>query len=391
MSFFEGGRAERAFRREFGPEETQHMRTNVARHLAIALLALAGCSPVDHVGSKYVKSERVAASQGATITVVDSDEPALAGAALRIEPGALAADTVITLELSTAPLTDSAEQAVGPVAIWGPAGTAFAMPAQMTLPYRLAFGQRAQDLYVQVQEADGRRFALGHGLLTVDEAAQTVRFQVNGFTAFQPAAATACTASSQCPTGSLCVAGACQPCSGGRCPQCGMNADCNPGEVCSSGACVIAALDGGPTCASYRDCPPNHDCVSSTCVASSCGPNLCAQCPAQCTPDFQCTSGGWQCNCDCGGVDAGPIDAGPVDAGPSCGPNPCGACQQGCTPADVCSNGRWLCDCSCPAGADAGTPDAGAVDAGAVDAGPGPCRTNQECTPPQQCINFTCQ
>ncbi|MBK7861598.1 MAG: hypothetical protein IPJ65_23880 [Archangiaceae bacterium] len=87
------------------------------------------------VGSKYVKTEKISASQGGSLTVAASDSPELAGAKLVIPPGALAADQEITLELGSAPITQGGDKAAGQVALWGPSGTRFAMPVEMTLPY----------------------------------------------------------------------------------------------------------------------------------------------------------------------------------------------------------------------------------------------------------------
>ena len=97
-----------------------------------ALLVLAACG-TQTVGSRYVKSDNVVASQGKTIAVSDKDSALLAGTSLDIPSGALAQDTVITLEVGVDSLLD-ADTAAGPVTTWGPAGTHFSTPARMTLP-----------------------------------------------------------------------------------------------------------------------------------------------------------------------------------------------------------------------------------------------------------------
>src|SRR5215210_3310785 len=94
----------------------------------IAVVLCCACTPTQQVGSKYVKSEKVTASQGATLTVSAAESPELAGTTLVIEPGALATDTEIQLELGTVSITDDGVKSAGPTALWGPRGTTFSKP-----------------------------------------------------------------------------------------------------------------------------------------------------------------------------------------------------------------------------------------------------------------------
>src|SRR5687768_14813570 len=100
------------------------------RLLTAALVLCCACTPTKDLGSRYVKAADVKASEGGTLAVTASDSAALAGAELHIAPGALAADTRITLELGDAPLTTGADQGAGPTAVWGPAGTVFSAPVE---------------------------------------------------------------------------------------------------------------------------------------------------------------------------------------------------------------------------------------------------------------------
>ncbi|MHB8875437.1 MAG: hypothetical protein ACYC8T_17265 [Myxococcaceae bacterium] len=265
------------------------MKNQILRRALVvfAVGGLAACGPSETVGSRFVKSERVTASQGASIVIDARESPELAGTALKIEPGALTADTTITLDLGASTLVDSAEQAAGPVAIWGPPGTKFSKPVVMTLPFKLTSGQTVANLFVQVNEADGTRFVIDRSKLTVDELKGVMSFTVAGFTGFQPGSAPRCTANTQCGTGLVCINGTCQTqgactsnagcaqnqvclssscvtCTGGVCPQCSINADCSAGQSCLSGQCQGSAIDAGP-------CTSNSHCAAGlTCQAGQC-------------------------------------------------------------------------------------------------------------------------
>src|SRR5688500_5168982 len=103
--------------------------------IVACVAALLACGPAE-LGSRFVKSEKVLASQGAVIRVDEAESPELAGTSLVIEPGALELDTTITLEVGRRPLVEPSAVA-GPVAVWGPPGTRFIKPAQLAIPFQL--------------------------------------------------------------------------------------------------------------------------------------------------------------------------------------------------------------------------------------------------------------
>src|SRR5438270_7918904 len=187
------------------------MKTPNRCRLAVAVVAICcSCSPTSTVGSRFVKSQMVQASVGAVISVASSDSKELAGARLVIDPGALASDTTIQIEVGTMPLTDATDKGAGPVAIWGPAGTKFSKPAHMVLPYVLPTGDSPDRIFVQVKEQDGTRFVIDHTVLNLDTAANTVAFDVHGFTGFQPGTNTPCMANNDCAQGQACINGVCK-------------------------------------------------------------------------------------------------------------------------------------------------------------------------------------
>lgn len=224
----------------------------------VVLLALAGivanaCGTERTVGSRFVKSERVAASKGTAITVSDAEEPELAGTRLEVPPGALSADTTVTLELGLTSITESSR---GPVAIWGPAGTVFSSPVRMTLPLAMASSSELGLIEIQVEEADGRRFTIPNSALTIDASGKAVSFTVTGFTRFQPGVpsrdggtgaggGTANTAGGTALGGGTASAGGTAQTSCSSSTQCARSETCvmrNPGAL---GVCVAQSTGGG--------------------------------------------------------------------------------------------------------------------------------------------------
>ncbi len=382
---------------------------------------VSACGPVENAGSRYVVTQRVAASQGGLITVKGSGAPALDGTALRVPVGALAADTTLTLELGPTPITSSAAQAAGPVAVWGPSGTVFSVPAELTLPYTLTAAQSAGRLYVQVQEQNGTRSIVPHDKLVVDPVTKTVRFPVSGFTSFQPGVAPLeCQADADCVGGEVCVAGQC------RAPVCTVTVEvyescddlgsgnrlagkCYAPGVCqcsgpmyvlnpATGKCRLdpSAIDGGHACADNTQCPSTDVCVNGSC--QPCAGGTCVQCRADrdCGAGQVCSSGSCVAGPDAGvdgGTDGG-VDGG-VDGGID-GGSTVAACVAACPPTGV--PPQWWCtyadgqtymdDCvaacnnagaavSCPSASDAGTATS--------------CRTNLDCAAGQSCVGGVCQ
>jgi Cys-rich repeat protein len=141
------------------------------------------------------------------------------------------------------------------------------------------------------------------GTLTVTAAGTTLGSHVTGTLSatFQAvvAPAPACTSSSQCAAGEVCMSGACvvspvctssaqcasgEVCVGGACvaaPACTTNAQCASGEVCLRGTCVPST-----GCTTNAQCAAGEVCVSGTCVAAP----ACTS-SAQCAPGQACVSG----------------------------------------------------------------------------------------------------
>ena len=207
--------------------------------LAAVFSCIGACGQLKTVGSKYVVSETVTAAEGKSITVLASDSPELAGTVLKIEPGALSANTTITLELGVSDLVVDGKTPAGPVAIWGPAGTKFTRPVELTLPYVLPAGESLDRVFIQVREADGTTFVVDPKRITFDEVNHLARFTVDGFTGFQPGVGQQCTANTACPSGESCVMGMCRATGCGSTNSCGCtdNSQCAAGEICANGLC----------------------------------------------------------------------------------------------------------------------------------------------------------
>ena len=97
---------------------------------AAALAAVPGCDDSQLVASRYVKRLLVSAGTGGIIEIGADDSRELAGTRLVIPPNALAADTIITVELRTRPVSRSP---AGPVVAFGPPGTELRGEARLFL------------------------------------------------------------------------------------------------------------------------------------------------------------------------------------------------------------------------------------------------------------------
>jgi hypothetical protein len=122
-----------------------------------AAACLACGTGTEQVGSRYVKSVMVVAARGATISVIANESGELAGTVLEVPRGALERDTRLTLELGFAPVLSRPDEAAGPAAIWGPAGTRFDPAAKMTLPLWPGCDVIGKELYVEIVQPDGQR------------------------------------------------------------------------------------------------------------------------------------------------------------------------------------------------------------------------------------------
>lgn len=404
---------------------------------ATAVLCLSACYvPPAEVGSKFVKSVPVTASEGATLTVSLEDSPELAGTTLVIPPGALSSDQTITLELGVNALAEGDDRAAGPVAIFGPAGTRFSKPATLTLPAKLQSDETVNDLFVAIVEGDGRRDLVPFEALTI--SGNQVAFEIDGFTSFQACTSQVkkCKTASNCASNETCVNGSCkaQATDGGPL-LCTSNATCQMNEMCVNGLCQVVTPDGGPNdggpvdggpvdggptdggpvdagpvCTSDYDCGPTGYCLNGTCQGH---PPMC-QVDSDCGPNSVCVNGA----CYGTGADGGPADAGPYCLADSdCGPNGyCvnGFCQgpppQPCNVDADCGLNAYCQNGVCypttpPPPPDGGTPgclidaDCGpnaycqsgvCYGSGPVDAGVPQCLADADCGPNAQCVNGAC-
>lgn len=212
---------------------------------SLLILSLAACGGSSLVGSRYVKSQQVSAALGGTVTVSAAEDSRLANASITFPPGALAADTVITVELG---LDDLSAGRAGPVLVLGPEGLALAKDAEVVLPLSLDARQRSQDLFVIARGDDGDSRFSGSALVA-DDSRSRVRFPVSKLRAFQGVvAATA---------------------SGGGVTACTSDDVCAPNQDCVQGACTWSSSPSGASCVTDDTCPWDHDCVASQCVPSS--------------------------------------------------------------------------------------------------------------------------
>ena len=342
-----------------------------------ALLVLAACD-TQTVGSRYVKSENVGASQGKTIAVSDKDSALLAGTSLDIPSGALAQDTVITLEVGVDSLLD-ADTAAGPVTTWGPAGTHFSKPARMTVP--LTVNESGDEISVLVREADGTQFELPSSAVTLDAQGRAT-FTIDGFTSFQPMRRRPCMANAQCAQGQVCRNGRCRPATN----ECHADADCAAGQLCAippcmrGGACAGTCQPRPPQC---MNCPPGSACVNGAC-ATGCGGVL--ACPMGQTCRNNVCSSGCAADADCpNGQRCDTATRTCSTPPPQCGMN------TACTPGSQCVNGACvaLCDPNrpCPQGL-----VCDATNGLCVRVPPPTCTVNgmNTCAPGLQCVNGQC-
>jgi Stigma-specific protein, Stig1/ZU5 domain len=120
------------------------------------------------------------------------------GASVQIPPGALSADTMITIVTSDAPPPPGA---VGRAYLFGPEGTTFEQPVTITLPYSttaLPAGMTQNDVVIQTAPAGSTSFA---SLATTGVEAGIVRAQASHFSVFVPVVPTEPCA----PCGGTCV------------------------------------------------------------------------------------------------------------------------------------------------------------------------------------------
>ena len=215
-----------------------------------AIAAVQACDQSRTVGSRWVASQQISAAAGGTIAVPQGSGDPLSGAALTLDPNAIAADAFITLEETAAPL-GTIPRGAGPAASWGPAGLTLQHPAVMTLPYALGTGQSAADLVVFETAAGGQISRIEHARLTVDTANGLVRFPVEHLGAFQAAALVRCATATECGGDLICRSGECHTADAGptTCSTigciCNLQISCLTPLVCREGLCREPLHDGG--------------------------------------------------------------------------------------------------------------------------------------------------
>jgi hypothetical protein len=145
--------------------------------LAVLFALTGACNRMKFVGSKFIKTQAVSASQGGVIIVGPTDDPNLAGLTIHIPVHALANDTTITIA-EAAPLGASQ---LGTTAELGPNGTHFDIAATVTLPFAADGGS---DVSVIGMEDNGTSFTVADSDLSIDAEAYLVSFPVTGFTSY---------------------------------------------------------------------------------------------------------------------------------------------------------------------------------------------------------------
>lgn len=250
-------------------------------------LLIASCG-VQLVGSRFVKSQAVQAAEGGLITVSAAESSELKGMRLQLPPGALRADTHVTVELALDEVLRGGFGA-GPAVVLGPTETELNLDAVLVLPVA-QLGANDEVSILGIAD-DGSTFEIDSSRVTLDATRSLVTFSIRRFGVYQPRR-------SQPRDGGL-------DGGGGNCvEETECDVECDPYD-----------LDAG----SYRDdggfwptppvyCPDGGD---------SCGPT-CSYEPV-CRTVLKCSDGGVY-PADAGGFDGG--DQTPRDGGG--GPRPDG-------------------------------------------------------------------
>jgi hypothetical protein len=134
-------------------------------------------------GGESVVVRSVGAS-GGSVEVADPESD-VAGAKVTFPPGALAADSTVTIASAAAPKPAAVDQLAGPAVFFGPPGVTFASPVDVEVPFdpaRIPVGQTSQDLRVLVAEANGATAILTPKAF--DDLGRTVTVEANGFSTF---------------------------------------------------------------------------------------------------------------------------------------------------------------------------------------------------------------
>jgi len=157
-----------------------------AATLMIAAVALAACG--DQLGSRYVKTQSVRASEGAIFTVDAADSPELAGTRLEIPAGALSSDVVLTVEFGLTSVL-GAELSGGPSVVFGPAGVTLSKDAVLVLPLRNIVG--SDDIGIVGQSSTGV-FEVDSNQVALNAARTLATFKVRHLGGYQARRRTSC-------------------------------------------------------------------------------------------------------------------------------------------------------------------------------------------------------
>jgi hypothetical protein len=139
------------------PSPDRRRTAGFAVALAASLAVASGCDDSQLAASRYVKRLLVSARTGGIIEIRAEDSRELAGTRLVIAPDALAADTIITVELRTRPL---ARSPAGPAVAFGPSGTELRREAQLVLPADATATAEPERLLIEAGDDDGWRWTL---------------------------------------------------------------------------------------------------------------------------------------------------------------------------------------------------------------------------------------
>ncbi len=106
-------------------------------HSLVLGVSLTACgAEALEVGSRFVRAEFILAAQGGGFVVTATESTELAGVAIEIAPGALAQDTLVTLEPYEDMATPNDVERAGPAVRFGPADAAFSNGVRWARGYR---------------------------------------------------------------------------------------------------------------------------------------------------------------------------------------------------------------------------------------------------------------
>lgn len=349
--------------------------------LTLAALTTACTERGTELGSVHLKQAPIGKSKGGSLAVTATDceaDEALCpyvGTSIVIPRGALPRDMEIAISVGRSQEGRDGRPN-GPALDFGPDGTQFESPVEITLPV----GERVarELLRIYVQNGDGTKEVIMPRNIAYDAERGTARFLVSHFTTFQCGTANSPCSDTACPNGN-CMIGACSdPCD---------PTECGPAPGVPSWTCEDGSAGGF-----NGECGRNAD---GTCgwvinwCPRVCDPNECGPAPA--APSYQCPDGsvaGPVCRREPNGACAWEFEECDNDcSNTSCGPNEVcdpatGSCQPIATQCgnNVCGAGEWCCNPSCGTCAPLGATCTEQACGGCTDP-----NGNLNCPPGQQC------